>query len=148
MPHIPFEVFRKYEMYCEPYIPKVGEKFEILPQLVTTCIMKLVYGYYEHGIVFDDSYTLKDKQPPTSNGKVYSDCANWLCCRYTPNVVKTELKKIKTIKTYEEYELILYNVCEELFHYGLVQVLDMQMYKIFSDKRNFPDKNPEPFKHS
>lgn len=95
--------FDKFEEIDEKYLPSMGEGENMATQIVTA-VTKLVYKWFNDGDVYDNTYHLSGWCNDLSS------YANWLY-KYADGA-KDILERIKTISSEDEYEKLLYDLCE------------------------------------
>jgi hypothetical protein len=101
-----------FEKFHDNYLPGIGEG-ETKANQINTAVCKLVYKWYNDGDVFDSTYNM------ISGWNDISSYANWLY-NYYPEV-RPILDRIKTIETNEEYEQLLYDLCEYFWTDGFLE---------------------------
>lgn len=90
----------------EKYLPIRGEG-ETKASQIATALNKLVYKWFNDGDVYDNTYHLDGWWNDLSS------YANWLY-ENTTATAKNILLRIKRVKTENEYESLLYDLCVEL----------------------------------
>jgi hypothetical protein len=98
-----WSAFDKFEVVDEKYLPSKGEGENMATQ-ITTAVTKLVYKWFNDGDVYDNTYYM------TGWCNDLSSYANWL---YKNAAGAAEiLEEIRNVMSEEEYEQLLYNLCE------------------------------------
>ena len=101
-----------FNKFHNNYLPAKGEG-ETRASQIDTAASKLVYKWFNDGDVYDNTYNM---------GGWWNDIssyANWLYNYYSE--VRPILDRIKTIETDEEYEQLLYDLCEYFWADGFLE---------------------------
>lgn len=98
----------KFEILNKKYLPQTGEGNTRATQIIT-CANKLVYGWYNDGDVYDNTYLLGDY------GNDLSSYANWLY-QNTTTKVKIILNGIEECINDDDYEDLLQALADTLFN--------------------------------
>lgn len=102
----------EFDRFHNKYLPPFGEG-ETKASQIDTAVSKLVYKWFNDGDVFDNTYNMEGWCNDISS------YANWLY-RYYPDV-RPILDRIKTLTTDEEYEQLLYDLCEYFWADGFLE---------------------------
>lgn len=106
-----WEDFDRFDNVTEKYLPGYGEGDTLATQIVTaTC--KLVYKWFNDGDVYDNRYYL------SGWANDLSSYANWLDKHTGAGHI---LSRITGCTSDEQYETLLYNLCEFLLNEKILE---------------------------
>lgn len=132
-----WDEFDKFNDTIDMYMPRMGEGDTVASQIATS-VCKLVYKWFNDGDVYDNTYALEGWCNDLSS------YANWLY-KYV-DVSKGILDRIETINTEEEYEQLLYDLCETTLGSGYIHRFanTPKVESIYTEVGKFMYKEYEP----
>lgn len=113
--------FDKFNDVIDQYLPSSGQGNTFATQIVTA-INKIVYTWFNNGRVYGQTYETVRGYMFDIDGYAAS-CANWLY-DHSSSRTKDLLEEVYYVKSEDDYERILYNLCSTFLDPNLLEKKD------------------------
>lgn len=110
--------FNKFKQINDSYLPDTGEGDTMATQ-ICTAVNKLIYGWYNDGDVYDNTYMIDGWCNDLSS------YANWLYGHVSAS--KSILLRIKDVYNGDDYENLLNQLCNALLNNKVMKIYDSNL---------------------